>query len=63
MKNKQLLYIGLGGLGLFLIYKLVNKNQENEWVLFDFERNYTLHANNEQEDQELFKSFQLLQAK
>jgi len=32
-------------------------------VLFDFERNYTLHANKEQEDQELFKSFQLLQAK
>jgi hypothetical protein len=30
MKKKQLLYIGLGGLGLFIIYKLLNKNQENE---------------------------------
>jgi hypothetical protein len=42
---------------------LLEKNQENQWILFDLERNYSIHANKDQEDIELFKSFQLLRSK
>ena len=42
---------------------LLEKNQENDWVLFDLEHNYSLHANNEQEDQLLFINAQRLQSK
>ncbi len=43
---------------------LLDKNQENQWVLFDLERNYTLHANNElEEDQEQFNRYKQLRSK